>query len=88
MALARALLHDPPVLVMDEPSSSMDNRTESTLKKNLAGFIGDKTFVLITHRASLLDLIERVIVIDDGGVVADGPREEVLSAIRSGHIKF
>ncbi len=88
VALARALLHDPPVLVMDEPSSSMDNRTESLLKKNLEGFIGGKTFILITHRASLLDLIDRIIVIDDGGVVADGPRDQVLSAIRSGHIKF
>ncbi len=88
VALARALLHDPPVLVMDEPSSSMDNRTESMLKKNLEGFIGDKTFILITHRASLLDLIDRIVVIDDGSVVADGARDQVLSAIRSGHIKF
>ncbi len=80
VALARALL--------DEPSSSMDNRTESLLKKNLEGFIGGKTFILITHRASLLDLIDRIVVIDDGGIVADGPRDQVLSAIKSGHIKF
>lgn len=88
VAMARALLHDPPVLVMDEPSSSMDNRTESLLKNNLEGFIRHKTCILITHRASLLALIDRIIVIDDGGVVADGPREQVLSAIKSGHIRF
>ncbi len=88
VALARAMLHDPPVLVMDEPSSSMDNRTESALKRSLAGFIGGKTFVLITHRASLLALIDRIIVINDGTVIADGPRDEVLSGIKSGHIRF
>ncbi len=88
VAMARALLHDPPVLVMDEPSSSMDNQSELLLKRNLESYIRDKTFILVTHRASLLALIERVIVLDSGGVVADGPREQVLDAIRSGHITF
>ena len=72
VAIARALLLDPPVLLFDEPTSSMDNRTESSLKKKLKKIVEGKTLILITHRASLLDLVERIIVIDSGVVVADG----------------
>lgn len=88
VAIARAVLHDPPILVFDEPSSSMDNRTESNLKEKLESVIGDKTLVLITHRASLLDLVDRIIIIDNATVTADGPRDSVLGAIRSGQIQL
>lgn len=88
VAIARALLHDPPILVFDEPSSSMDNKTESRLKENLANALYDKTLILITHRASLLDLVDRIIIVDNSTVTADGPRESVLSALRSGQIQF
>lgn len=86
VALARALLLSPPILIMDEPSSSMDNKTESELKKNLQKILEGKTYLLITHRASLLDLVDRVIVIGDGVIIGDGPREQVLEAVRSGHL--
>ncbi|MCL1980999.1 MAG: ATP-binding cassette domain-containing protein, partial [Proteobacteria bacterium] len=86
VAIARALLHDPPILVFDEPSSSMDNRSETRLKQNLAQLLPGKTLLLITHRASLLDLVDRIILINNGMVVADGPREQVLTAIKSGQI--
>ena len=88
VAMARALLHDPPILVLDEPSSSMDNRTETRMKTNLKNLLAGKTLVLITHRGSLLDLVERIIIIDNGAVVADGPRDQVLSAMKSGQISF
>ncbi len=88
VAMARALLHDPPILVLDEPSSSMDNRTETRMKTNLKNLLAGKTLVLITHRGSLLDLVERIIIIDNGAGVADGPRDQVLSAMKSGQIAF
>ena len=88
VAMARALLHDPPILILDEPSSSMDNRTETRMKTNLKNLLAVKTLVLITHRGSLLDLVERIIIIDNGTVVADGPRDQVLSAMKSGQISF
>ena len=88
VSIARALLHDPPILVFDEPSSSMDNRHETRLKQNLAQLLPGKTFLLITHRGSLLDLVDRIILINNGMVVADGPREQVMTAIKSGQIQL
>ena len=86
VAMARALLHDPPILVLDEPSSSMDNRTESKLKSNLATLLPGKTLVLITHRGSLLELVNRIIIIESGAIIADGPRDQVLTAMKSGQL--
>lgn len=88
VAMARALLHDPPILVLDEPSSSMDNRTETRLKTNLTNLLPGKTLILITHRGSLLDLVDRIILIDNAIVVADGPRDQVLTAMKSGQIQI
>ncbi|MFZ5766899.1 MAG: type I secretion system permease/ATPase [Thermodesulfobacteriota bacterium] len=88
VAIARALLLDPPVLVMDEPSSSMDNRTETRLKTNLAPLLAGKTVILITHRASLLDLVDRIVVIDNGTVVADGPKQRIVEALKNGQLKI
>ncbi len=88
VALARALLHDPPILVLDEPTSSMDNRTESRLKANLQKLLTNKTLILITHRGSLLDLVDRIVLIDNAAVVADGPRDQVLTAVKSGQIQL
>jgi ATP-binding cassette subfamily C protein LapB len=88
VALSRALLMDPPVLVLDEPTSNMDNRTELLIKENISKVIQDKTLVLITHRASLLEMVSRLIVIDNGTVVADGPKESVLEALRKGQLNM
>lgn len=88
VSIARALLHDPPILVFDEPSSSMDNRTETQLKANLAKILPNKTLVLITHRGSLLSLVDRIILIDNGAVVADGPRDQVMTAMKTGQINI
>jgi len=88
VAMARALLTDPPVLVLDEPTSNMDSRTEMQIRSNLTKTIAGKTVIMITHRASLLELVDRIIIIDNGKVVADGPRATVLEALKHGHISI
>jgi ATP-binding cassette subfamily C protein LapB len=88
VAIARAILQDPPILVMDEPTHSMDNRTESLLIDNLKENIEGKTLILITHRGSTLRLVERIIVLDKGNVVADGPKEQVIDALKSGKLSM
>ncbi len=86
VAVARALINHPSILLLDEPSSNMDNQTESSLKRRLKQVAEGKTMVLITHRTSLLDLVDRLIVIDNGRVMADGPKEQVVEAIKQGRI--
>ena len=86
VALARALLLDPPVLLMDEPTSSMDNTSEDLVKKALAPVIANKTLLMVTHRASLLTLVDRLIIVDNGKIIADGPKESVMSALKKGQI--
>jgi ATP-binding cassette subfamily C protein LapB len=87
IAVARALLRNPPILVMDEPSNSMDNTTEDLFKKRFSQWVGDKTLVLVTHRASLLSLVDRIIVMDSGRIIADGPKERIMEALKQGQIK-
>ncbi|WP_417535310.1 type I secretion system permease/ATPase [Methylophaga sp.] len=87
VAVARALLLNSPVVMLDEPTNAMDNSTEERFKAKLAEHIEDKTLLLVTHKASLLSLVDRVIVMDQGNIVADGSREQILSALKNGHIK-
>ena len=87
ITLARALLLDPPILVLDEPTSCMDNSSEASFKNRLLDTLEGKTLVLITHRSSLLSLVDRLIVVDNGKVMADGKKEDVLEALKRGHIR-
>jgi ATP-binding cassette subfamily C protein LapB len=87
VALARALLHDPAILVLDEPSNSMDNASEDYLRRQLKQFARQKTLLMVTHKMSLLDLVDRLIVIDGGRVVADGPKDTVLEALKQGRLQ-
>ncbi|WP_397450827.1 type I secretion system permease/ATPase [Pseudomonas sp. NA-150] len=86
VALARALLLNPPILLLDEPTSAMDNTGEERLKQRLQGVIDNKTMILVTHRASLLSLVDRLIVIDRGQILADGPKAAVMEALKKGQI--
>jgi ATP-binding cassette subfamily C protein LapB len=86
VAIARALISDPPVLLLDEPTGSMDHSSEEEIKRRLNTFAAGKTMIVITHRTSLLELVERIVVIDGGRVVADGPKAQVVEALRQGRI--
>jgi ATP-binding cassette subfamily C protein LapB len=86
VAIARALLMDPPILLLDEPTSAMDFSSEQQFKQRLKEVAAHKTVIIVTHRNSLLDLATRVIVVDEGRVVADGPRDQVIQALQSGRV--
>lgn len=86
VAIARAVINDPPIMLLDEPTSSMDYSSEDDIKRRLIEFAQGKTVVLISHRTSLLDLAERIIVMDGGRIMADGPKEQVITALRQGRI--
>ncbi len=86
IAIARAALLDPPVLLLDEPTSAMDYPSEAQFKERMAKYGQQKTMLIVTHRPSLMDLATRVIVIDSGVVVADGPRDKVMHALQTGQI--
>jgi ATP-binding cassette subfamily C protein LapB len=86
VGIARAVLNDSPILLLDEPSSAMDHQSEDQLKTRLRTFAKGKTVILVTHRTSLLELIERLIVIDNGQVMADGPKAQVVEALQAGRI--
>ncbi|HHV49644.1 MAG TPA: type I secretion system permease/ATPase [Rhodocyclaceae bacterium] len=86
VAIARAFLMDPPILLLDEPTSAMDFSSEQQFKDRLRKIAAHKTVLIVTHRNSLLELATRIIVVDDGKVVADGPRDQVIQALQSGRI--
>ena len=87
IAVARSLLLSPPIFIMDEPSNSMDNSTEERFKQKLAAELNNQTLILVTHRASLLTLVDRLIVMDGSKIMADGPKDKVLEALKKGQIK-
>ncbi|WP_310461075.1 type I secretion system permease/ATPase [Sphaerotilus sp.] len=86
VGLARAVLHNAPLLLLDEPTSAMDFSTEAQVTRKVTEFAQGKTVVLVTHRTSMLALVDRVIVVDQGKVVADGPRDRILEALQAGRI--
>ncbi len=81
VAIARALAHKPRLLLMDEPSSMMDPATEHVLIRNLRS-LTDTTLLLVTHRTSMLPLVDRLVVMDRGRIMLDGPRDEVLRRLQ------
>lgn len=86
VGIARALISNPSILLLDEPTSAMDHSGEDAIKRRLVETTKNKTLVLISHRSSLYDLVDRIIVIDSGRIVADGPKEQVTEALRSGKV--
>lgn len=77
LCLARALLNSPNLLLLDEPTSSMDQQTEAKVVANLHKYSADKTLIIITHRNALLSICDRVLVIEDGKVIADSTPEQL-----------
>lgn len=86
VALARTLLMDTPVLILDEPTNAMDAGTEEKVLRNLEIYAKDKTLFLVTHKPALLRLVSRIIVMDNAQVVMDGPRDQVWQALASGKV--
>lgn len=86
VGIARAVLHNAPILILDEPTSAMDFSTEAEVTKKINGVVVNKTVVLVTHRTSMLSMVNRVIVVDNGKIVADGPRDRIMEALQSGRI--
>jgi ATP-binding cassette subfamily C protein LapB len=86
VGIARAVLHNAPILLLDEPTSAMDFSTEAYVTQRMAEFTKGKTVVLVTHRTSMLSFVDRVIVVDQGRIVADGPRERIMQALAAGRI--
>jgi len=78
MLLARMVLSDPQIVLLDEPTASLDEASERHVIDGLKNWLGSRTLVVSTHRASLLALVDRIIVIDGGRIVMDGPKEKVL----------
>ncbi|MFF2119343.1 ATP-binding cassette domain-containing protein [Kitasatospora sp. NPDC058184] len=80
IALARAILKDAPVVILDEATSAVDNETEAAIQRALRGFAADRTMVVIAHRLSTIRHADRIYVMDKGGIVAEqGTHEELLA---------
>ena len=86
VGIARALINKPSIILLDEPTSAMDHSAEEAVKKRLIDAAVGKTVLLISHRSGLFDLANRIIVVDSGRVVADGAKDQVIEALRSGKI--
>lgn len=78
LLLSRLLLRQPNILLLDEPTAAIDDVSEKQLIENLKGWLGQKTLVIATHRRAVLELVDRIIVVHDGKIVMDGPKEKVL----------
>ena len=83
VAIARALLYDPPVMILDEPTASMDPASENRLRKRLHQITEGKTVLLITHKGAMLSLVNKLILIDRGQLIAYGPKDEVISKLQA-----
>ena len=82
LALTRALLSNPKILLLDEPTSAMDPKHEQLFVRQMREFIQGKTFLVVTHRKPILALTERLIMIENGEILLDGPRDEILAKFK------
>jgi ATP-binding cassette subfamily C protein LapB len=81
VALARALVTRPKILLMDEPTSAMDMQTEAMFTKRLEDIVKGRTVIIVTHRPSLLSVVDRIVVMDNQRMVADGEKEKILAML-------
>jgi len=84
VGLARALIGNPAMLILDEPTAAMDNTTERHVITGLSKWLGNRTLIVATHRAAMLDLVDRVILMHEGKIIADGPKDQVLKKLQTG----
>jgi len=81
IGIARALLYESPIVLMDEPTNAMDQLSEKRLMANLKTYIEDKTAIFITQKHTILELVDRVIVMNEGKVYLDGPKNQVMAKL-------
>lgn len=81
VAIARALINNPPLLLLDEPTSSMDSTQERHFIQRMSQGMDGKTMLIVTHRPHILQIVDRILVIDNGQLAADGPRDAVLEKL-------
>jgi len=81
IALARTVINDSPIVILDEPTKSFDTSTEKSVQDHLIGYLKDKTAIIITHKISDLRLVDRVIVMHDGMINMDGPKAEIMARL-------
>lgn len=87
VALARAMLVDPKVVVCDEPTNAMDVQGEAMFKSYVTKDMGDRSLILITHKNTMLDILDRVILVDQGKLIMDADRDTVVAALQAGKIE-
>ena len=83
IAIARALIYQPEILLMDEPTATLDLNSEQAFVKKLKPLIEDSTLIAVTHRLPVLELVDRIIVLADGKIAIDGPKEDVLEKLKA-----
>ena len=81
VTLARALIANPNILMLDEPTNSMDRQAEKQFLNRIHQIVENKTLVLVTHKTSLLKLVDRIIILENGHIIADGPKEEIFEQL-------
>ncbi len=84
IAIARALLYNPPILLLDEPTASIDPGSERRLFNHLKEIVKGKTILLVTHKGEILGLAQKLILMDRGKIVAAGPRDEIIQKLQAG----
>lgn len=83
VAIARALLFDPPVMILDEPTSSLDPSSEIRLLKRLTQICKNKTTIVITHKGQMLSLVDKIMLIDRGRVLDFGPKDDIVKKLQA-----
>jgi ATP-binding cassette subfamily B protein len=79
LAIARAILKDAPILILDEATSAVDNETEAALQRSISKVSQNRTAVIIAHRLSTIRNADRILVLENGNIIEDGTHEELVS---------
>ena len=76
--LSRLIVRNPQIVLLDEPTASMDEQLEAWVIRQLQQWLTGRTLILVTHRPALLNLVDRIVVMENGKIIADGPRDSLL----------